>query len=95
MSDETTLYIIAYDIPADRRRTKVHRLLCGYGQWTQYSLFECWLTRKQLIELQAKLARHLVAADDSVRIYALCGACQRRVITVGSPRPSDPVTFIR
>ena len=91
---ETTLYIIAYDIPHDRRRTKIHRTLCGYGAWTQYSLFECWLTPRQLLELRAKLDRHLDERHDSVRFYPLCGACQPRVITVGSERPEEPTTFI-
>ncbi|MCG8353488.1 MAG: CRISPR-associated endonuclease Cas2 [Chloroflexales bacterium] len=94
MAEGTTLYVIAYDIPADKRRSKVHRVLSGYGQWTQYSLFECWLTRRQYIELRAKLAKHLDARVDSVRFYPLCAACQRAVLTVGSTRPDDPVTVI-
>ncbi|NNJ09276.1 CRISPR-associated endonuclease Cas2 [Chloroflexales bacterium ZM16-3] len=93
-SEETTLYIVAYDIPDDKRRTKVHRTLCGYGAWTQYSLFECWLTKRQLLELRAKLGRHLIAERDSVRLYPLCGSCQGKVLTVGSARPHDPVTVI-
>ena len=36
----TTLYVVAYDIPSDKRRTKVHKILCGYGAWTQFSLFD-------------------------------------------------------
>lgn len=94
MAEGTTLYIVAYDIPVDRRRTKVHRVLSGYGQWTQYSLFECWLTRRQYIELRAKLAKHLDADTDSVRFYPLCAACQQNVVTVGSAQPNDPVTII-
>lgn len=93
-SDETMLYVVAYDIPDDKRRTKVHRLLCGYGAWTQFSLFECWLTRRQLLELQAKLGRLLNEARDRVRLYPLCGACQGKVLTVGGARPGDPVTVI-
>jgi CRISPR-associated protein Cas2 len=93
-AEETTLYIIAYDIPDDKRRTKVHRVLCGYGAWTQYSLFECWLSRRQILELRVKLARHLIEQRDSVRFYPLCGSCQPKVITVGSERPRDPVTVI-
>jgi CRISPR-associated protein Cas2 len=93
-ADETALYVIAYDIPDDKRRTKVHRLLCGYGQWTQFSLFECWLTRRQLLELRAKLSRYLVEERDSLRLYLLCGGCQGKVTTVGSERPADPVTVI-
>lgn len=91
---ETTLYVVAYDIPDDKRRTKVHRVLSGYGTWTQYSLFECWLTRRQFIELRAKLMKHLLPDRDSVRFYPLCGACQGKVITVGSDRPHDPVAVI-
>jgi CRISPR-associated protein Cas2 len=93
-SEETTLYVVAYDIPSDKRRSKVHRVLCGYGAWTQYSLFECWLTRRQFLELRAKLARHLIEREDSVRFYPLCGSCRPKVITVGSERPRDPVTVI-
>nr|WP_044199284.1 CRISPR-associated endonuclease Cas2 [Oscillochloris trichoides] len=93
-SKETTLYIIAYDIPDDKRRTKIHRTLCGYGTWTQYSLFECWLTKRQILELQAKLAKHIIPDRDSIRFYTLCGSCQNNVITVGSDRPHDPITVI-
>jgi len=93
-SETTTLYIVAYDIPDDRRRTRVHKTLSGYGAWTQYSLFECWLTRRQLLELRAKLAPHLQEERDSVRFYPLCGACQPGVLTIGGPRPHDPVTMI-
>lgn len=94
MSANTTLYVIAYDIPVDRRRTKVHRLLCGYGSWTQYSLFECWLTKQQRLELQAKLLVLLDADYDSVRMYSLCGHCQGQVITIGSAQPQEPAVFV-
>ncbi|HJT59212.1 MAG TPA: CRISPR-associated endonuclease Cas2, partial [Ktedonobacteraceae bacterium] len=42
-SNEVTCYVIAYDIPDDRRRTRIHKTLLGFGKWTQYSLFECFL----------------------------------------------------
>jgi len=69
--------MIAYDIPDDKRRTKVHKILLGYGKWTQYSLFECFLTRKQLLLLRSKLEEHLVAKEDSVRFYSLCANLKR------------------
>jgi CRISPR-associated protein Cas2 len=93
-SNDTTLYIVAYDIPVDKRRTKVHKLLCGFGQWTQYSLFECWLTKKQLLELRHRLDKLLDAQTDSVRFYPLCAACSARVQTVGGARPADAVVII-
>jgi len=91
---DTTLYIIAYDIPVDKRRTKVHKLLCGYGDWTQYSLFECWLTKRHLVELRAKLNQVLEPSADTVRLYRVCGACVEQAITIGSPRPHEAVTII-
>ena len=90
----TTCYVIAYDIPDDRRRTKVHQILMGFGKWTQYSLFECFLTRKQLVLLRSKLAEHLNSAQDSVRFYPLCANCVERVETVGGLPPTDDLLFV-
>ena len=93
-SSQTTCYVIAYDIPNDKRRTKVHKILLGYGKWTQYSLFECFLTRKDMILLQAKLAQHLIAAQDSVRFYPLCANCVSKVETIGGSPPAEDVLFV-
>src|SRR5438046_10408536 len=93
-SRETSCYVIAYDIPDDRRRTKVHQILMGFGKWTQYSLFECFLTRKELVLLRSKLAEHLVTKEDSVWFYSLCANCVSKVETVGGPPPSEPHVFI-
>lgn len=92
--NDKTLYLVAYDIPNDRRRTKVHRLLCGYGAWTQFSLFECWLTKKHLVELRAKLNALLDDAEDSVRLYGLCVGCVGRTETIGSKKPRQPDVFM-
>ena len=94
ISNQVTCYVIAYDIPDDRRRTKVHQILLGYGKWTQYSLFECFLTRKQLILLRSRLQDHLIATRDSVRFYPLCANCVSKVETVGGPPPADDVLFV-
>ncbi len=68
MSD-TSFYIVAYDIPSDKRRTKVHKALSGFGHWTQFSLFELFITDKELVLLQNKLEKILNAEKDSVRFY--------------------------
>ena len=93
-SNQTTCYVIAYDIPDDRRRTKVHKILSGFGTWTQYSLFECFLSKKELVQLRAKLAKHLKEAQDSIRFYALCAACLDKVETVGGEPPKEDMSFI-
>lgn len=93
IGDQTTCYVIAYDISNDKRRTKVHKILLGYGTWTQYSLFECFLTRKELVLLGSKLTEHLVAQEDSVRFYPLCANCVRKVETVGGSPPAETIMF--
>lgn len=93
-SGQTMCYIIAYDIPDNRRRAKVHKVLSGFGTWTQYSLFECFLSKKELILLKSKLAKHVEDTQDSVRFYPLCAACLDKVETVGGQPPTEDVLFI-
>jgi len=91
---QKTCYIVAYDIPNDRRRTKIHKVLTGFGTWTQYSLFECFLSKKEFIQLKAKLAKHIEDTQDSVRFYPLCANCVDRVETVGGQPPTEETLFI-
>ncbi|HZU70940.1 MAG TPA: CRISPR-associated endonuclease Cas2 [Ktedonobacteraceae bacterium] len=93
-SMQTMCYVVAYDIPDDRRRTKIHQILTGFGKWTQYSLFECFLSRRDMILLQAKLDEYLVDTQDSVRFYPLCANCVAKVETIGDPPPKDDILFI-
>lgn len=91
---ETRFYIVAYDIPSNKRRAKVHKILSGFGEWTQYSLFELFVTDKEMVMLQSKLEKLHFAEKDSVRFYPLCTACLKQVETVGSPPPKEPKAFI-
>lgn len=90
----SSLYVIAYDIPDDKRRTRVHKLLKGFGTWTEYSLFECFLTKKEVLLLRAKLDRHLDATRDRVRIYQLCEMCVGKIETVGLPAPVEATHYL-
>jgi CRISPR-associated protein Cas2 len=93
-SQKTTCYVIAYDISDDRRRSKVHKTLSGFGRWTQYSLFECFLTAKEQALLRDKLDRLLEPEEDSVRFYPLCQGCLAKVKTVGGPKPEEETVFV-
>ncbi len=92
--DEKAFYVIAYDIPEDKRRNKVHDVLQGFGRWTQYSLFEVWVTKKQLLILQQRLARHIKPGEDSVRFYSLCNACVGKTETIGGEKARDERVFV-
>lgn len=79
--------VVSYDIPDDRRRLRVMKLLEGYGRRVQYSVFECRLTPGHLREVERRLARLIRPEEDDVRFYVLCRSCQgmRRGLGRGQP----------
>lgn len=91
-------YLIIYDLPdskaANKRRSKLHKMLTGYGAWTQYSVFECFLTAVQFAKLKVQLENLIKPAEDSVRIYVLDAGSVRKTITYGSERPRQEDTII-
>lgn len=73
--------VVAYDLPNDRRRTKLHTLLEDYGTPVQYSVFECLLTEKEMATMKKRIKRLIKPRLDQVRYYHLCASCQRRIET--------------
>ncbi len=66
-----TLYLVCYDITSDRRLRKVYRIMNGYGDPVQYSVFLCELSRREKAELQDKLTAVLNCAEDQVMFVHL------------------------
>lgn len=85
--------VISYDIPEDKRRTKIHKILSSYGQWMQYSLFECDLTKTEYARLRNRLKKLINAETDSVRFYTLCSSCQMKVERIGGEKLVDNTIF--
>lgn len=87
----TFFYLIIYDLPdtkaANKRRTRLHKMLSGYGKWTQYSVFECFLTTLQFAKLQTQVETLISPDEDSVRVYVLDAGAVKRTITYGSEKP--------
>lgn len=94
----TMFYLIIYDLPdtkpANKRRTRLHKMLSGYGKWTQYSVFECFLTAMQFVKLQQQIEKLIKPESDSVRIYVLDAGSVKRTITYGSEKPRQDGTII-
>jgi CRISPR-associated protein Cas2 len=67
---EPQLWVIAYDSPSNKRRRKLAKLLEGYGERLQMSVFECRLQPHQLRQLRQLLAC-IATAEDSVRIWPI------------------------
>jgi CRISPR-associated protein Cas2 len=94
----TLFYLIIYDLPdskaANKRRNRLHKMLSGYGKWTQYSVFECFLTAVQFAKLQIQMEKLVKPDEDSVRVYVLDAGSVRRTITYGSEKPRQDEVII-
>lgn len=85
--------VVSYDIPEDKRRTKIHKILKSYGQWVQFSVFECSLTDTQYAKLRMRLSKLIKPDQDSIRFYFLCACCQSKVERIGGEQPMDTTVF--
>ena len=84
------LVIISYDVADDKRRGKIFKALKNFGQWIQYSVFECELEKMQFLKLKDRLDRLIEAdKDDSIRFYFLCEGCKRQVERIGGEKPRE------
>jgi len=94
----TLFYLIIYDLPdtkaANKRRNRLHKMLSGYGKWTQYSVFECFLTAMQFAKLQTQFETLIKPEEDSVRIYVLDAGAVKRTMTYGSEKPRQVESII-
>jgi len=61
-------YVVTYDISDDKRRTKVFRMLHGYGDHAQYSVFLCQLNDEELARMRRGLRPLINAGEDQVMI---------------------------
>jgi len=76
-------YVISYDIPDDKRRLKVAKILLDFGGRVQYSVFEAILTKELLEKMVFRLKRAALEQEDSIRIYRLCGECEKVIDILG------------
>ncbi len=77
-------YLVSYDIPDDRRRTRLAKTIKDFGDRVQYSVFECNLEGNLLDQMIHRIEKIVDLKEDSVRIYALCGACERVIRIIGT-----------
>jgi CRISPR-associated protein Cas2 len=80
---ETSFYVIVYDISHPRRLVKVAKLMEQFGERVQDSVFEAWLTPVELNRLKRRLQARIDADEDRVRIYSLCQVCREKIEDLG------------
>lgn len=61
-------YIVTYDISDKVRLRKVFKVMKGYGEHLQFSVFRCDLTNLSLAKLKAELREAMDAREDQVLI---------------------------
>ena len=69
-------------------------MLSGYGAWTQYSVFECFLSAVQFTQLQIQVEKLIKPEEDSVRIYVMGADAVKRTITYGSKKPRQEEVIV-
>ena len=88
-------YVISYDIPDDQRRNQLAKVLKGFGTRVQYSVFEAHLIRSQFEQMKQAVASVIDTAEDSVRYYALCSPCTKRIeVPALGDVTSNPKTIV-
>lgn len=84
--------VVCYDIADDKQRAAAAKLLDGYGNRVQESVFELAGLKKDvwtscLTQLKGRIS---LGKGDSIRIYSLCEACRVRTIVIGhGPDPME------
>ena len=74
---------VSYDIPDDKRRTKLAKTIKDFGDRVQYSVFECILEKDLLDKMANRIDKIIVEKEDSVRIYCLCANCEKEIRVIG------------
>jgi CRISPR-associated protein Cas2 len=81
-------YIVSYDIADPKRLRQVFKTMRGWGDHLQYSVFECQLTRTDLVRLRTDLAEIIHQGDDQVLFVDLGpseGRGDRVITALGKP----------
>ena len=83
-------YLFSYDIRDPKRWRQVHKIVNGYGERLQYSLFRCYLTPAQMEQARHRLETNMAKEDDLliIRLSPRCKIIERTINqTWIEPRP--------
>ena len=86
------LYIVAYDISDPKRWRRVFKLMNGYGEWLQLSVFQCRMSRQRHAELVAMLEEIILNDHDYLIMLDLgpADSIKPRVVSLG--KTFQPIT---
>jgi CRISPR-associated protein Cas2 len=87
------LAVVVYDIPDDKRRTKLSNFLEGYGRRVQWSVFECFLSLEEMRQLYEKVKTLVKPEEDNVRFYWISEEAVSRALVIGGEVPQPPPKY--
>lgn len=82
---EEHLYVITYDISDPKRWRRVFKIMKGYGEWLQLSVFQCRLSQQRHADLIA-LLDGIIHHDADHVLFVDVGPADRvapRVVSLG------------
>lgn len=84
-SKDDRIFVVTYDISDQRRWRRVFRLMKGYGEWLQLSVFQCRLSRRRHAEMISLLDGIILHGHDHVVILDVGTAdgVEPRVVSLG------------
>ena len=79
------IYIVTYDISNTRRWRRVFKIMNGFGEWIQLSVFQCRLSKRRRAELETQLREAIKADEDHVLLIdiGLVSSAQFAVESIG------------
>lgn len=71
------VHLVTYDVSDDRRRENVFRILRGFGDHLQFSVFRCETSASELVRLRGQLQEAINPFEDQV-LFADLGPAEGR-----------------
>lgn len=76
--------VVSYDIPDNKRRTKIMKTMKNYGAHVQYSVFECDLQPKPYKAMRVRLEKLISPKEDNIRFYFLDADAVAKIECIGT-----------
>ena len=87
-----TLYLIAYDITENKRLSRVRHFLKNYSTGGQKSVYERFLTDRELRDVSSGLMNLIEISSDRIHIFTMDGRSRTHTLGI-AVQPHDPAFF--
>ncbi len=88
MSRAPRLFLVCYDVRDPKRLRRVYKVMRGFGDHVQFSVFRCVLSETQLARMEGRLLREINCNEDQILVVPLGLAsvpAEERMHTLGQP----------